>query len=129
MVSVDDFFLTTDEMTIPAISPPDGATCEQFSLASSSNSPANFGAYGTYSRTAAVVFDWPVYQNENGWLAEMNKLGFWWISKDGDEIFIWGTQKGQNCPAALSGEAWWSTIGGRFSVVFQLTVLISSQEI
>jgi len=81
MVSVDDFFLTTDETTIPAISPPDGATCEQFSLASSSNNPPNFGAYGTYSRTAAVVFDWPVYQNENGWLAEMNKLGFWWISK------------------------------------------------
>jgi hypothetical protein len=81
MASATNFFLTADETNIPPISPPDGATCEQFSLASSSNNPPNFGAYGTYVRTAAVVFDWPAYQNEHGWLAEMMDLGFWMISK------------------------------------------------
>ena len=81
MDTPDDFFLTSDESTIPPLSPPDGATCDQFSLASSSNNPAGFGAFGTYSRTAAVSFDWPVYQNEHGWLAERNDLGFWTFTK------------------------------------------------
>ena len=32
--------------------------------------------------------------------------------KDGEEIFIWGTQKGENCPAALNGEGWWTLFSG-----------------